>query len=234
MVTFARPRVRQVSFLLAAIMLACPPIASATRIDIDDPTLLGPVVHRQRIPHGHTFLDRAIAEVRVEDGIYSYIYAITSSPILPPTACCESRMLNYGISGHPLEDTWGAINSSDIYWGGTPGSPGLVGHTRAVASITSIDDGLLVVPTRGGPGGPFVVVYVQSTFRPSLDGRFSYTGQVVDDDGVLRTETYHRDGVLVPVPEPGSIVLFGLGLASLAAKRRMSRSRRVARPGSYD
>jgi hypothetical protein len=226
MVTIARPRFWLGLLLVTAMMLVCPPTARATRVDIDDPTLLGPVVRRQFIPHGNPFVDTAIAEVRYAAGIYSYVYAITASPDLPPTSCCEAFMLNYSITGHPLEETWGAINSSDVYW--RPAHPG---HTSEVGSITPIYDGFVVVPEGGlSSSGALFVVYMQSALRPALVGTFHYTGQVRDWDhgGVLRTQTYHRDGVLAPVPEPGSIVLFGLGLASLAAKRRTSRSRRLA------
>ena len=43
MVTNARPRVWPVLLLLTAIMLVHPPSARADRIDIDDPSILGPV-----------------------------------------------------------------------------------------------------------------------------------------------------------------------------------------------
>ena len=44
MVTIARPRFRSVLLLLTAIMLVHPLSALADRIDIDDPSVLGPVL----------------------------------------------------------------------------------------------------------------------------------------------------------------------------------------------
>ena len=43
MVTIDRPRVWSVLLLLTAIMLVHPPSARADRIDIDDPSVLGPL-----------------------------------------------------------------------------------------------------------------------------------------------------------------------------------------------
>ena len=223
MVTIGRPR-WLVLVHMTAVMLVCPPSARATRVDIDDPTLLGPVVRHQFLPVFNPFVDTNIAEVRFANGIYSYIYAITSSPDMPGTSCCEAGMVNYSITGHPLEETWGAINSSDVYWIG-PEHPG---HTAIVGNITPIYDGFVVIPEGGRAGsGSLFVMYMQSARRPALVGTWHYTGRVRDWDhgGVLRTETFHHEGVLAPVPEPGSIVLFGLGLAGLAARRRRSRSR---------
>ena len=48
--------------------------------------------------------------------------------------------------------------------------------------------------------------------------------------GVVRIDSFQTDDVLVATPEPGTIGLFGLGLAGLAAKLRASRHRRVDRP----
>ena len=47
MVTIARPRVWPILLFLTAIMLVHPPSARADRIDIDDPSVLGPVVLTQ-------------------------------------------------------------------------------------------------------------------------------------------------------------------------------------------
>jgi hypothetical protein len=99
--------------------------------------------------------------------------------------------------------------------------------TKRVESIDPIHDGFFVLPERGP--GAFAVVYVRSPLRPSSHGALIYTGQVRDWDhgGILRTESFQFGNVVVPTPEPGSIVLFGLGLASLTATRRASRRRRT-------
>ena len=78
MVTIDRPRVWPVLLLLTAIMLVHPPSARADRIDINDPTVLGPVVLRQMLDDANPF-ERKVAEVRYEGGIYSYIYAVGHS-----------------------------------------------------------------------------------------------------------------------------------------------------------
>jgi hypothetical protein len=120
-----------------------------------------------------------------------------------------------------------AIYTSSSVWGGF-GSP-----TNTVVSMTPLYDGYLVVPELVNQAGSVTVVYMQSALPPSRDGILTYTGRVKDqgqDPPVVITDSEQWDGMLVPIAEPGSIVLFGLGLASLAAKRRASRPRRVARP----
>ena len=108
MVTNARSRFWPVLLLLTAIMLAHPPSARADRIDITDPTVLGPVLLRDVI-HESSEFEREVAEVRYLGGIYSYIYAVSSTPYFPGTLCCEASMVSFAVTGHPLEDTWGAI-----------------------------------------------------------------------------------------------------------------------------
>ena len=84
MVTNARSRFWPVLLLLTAIMLVHPPSARADRIDIDDPTLLGPVLQSVDLnPQGFNDLERIISEVRYAAGIYSYIFAVQSSPYFP-------------------------------------------------------------------------------------------------------------------------------------------------------
>jgi hypothetical protein len=83
------------------------------------------------------------------------------------------------------------------------------------------------------------VVYMQSPRLPSLDGVLTYTArgciELTDEGGEcdlpenIVTASFQRDGFAVPTPEPGTIGLFGLGLAGLAAKLRARRHRRVAR-----
>ena len=226
MLTLPRSRDLSVLLLLTALMLAHPQGALAERVDINDPTVLGPVVRRDFILDANDY-ERIIAEVRYLDGLYSYIYAVRSDPYTPGTSCCEAYMLSYEVTGHPLEDRWGAINGSDVFWTAFPEHPGT---TKRVESIDPIHDGFFVLPERAGSGA-FAVVYVRSPQRPSSHGALIYTGQVRDHDqgGILRTESFQFDNVVVPTPEPGSIVLFGLGLASMAATRRASRRRRIRR-----
>ncbi len=228
MVTIDRPRVWSVLLLLTALMLVHPPSARADRIDINDPTVLGPVVIRQSLADANPF-ETTVAEVRYLGGIYSYIYAVSSTPYFPGTACCEASMVSFAVTGHPLEDTWGAIYSSDVFWNGNDFEDPF-GPTADVSSISPVFDGFLVVSQPGT--GQMAVVYMQSPLPPSGHGILTYTGRVrdFDHDGIVRIESSQTDNVLVPTPEPGTIGLLGLGLAGLAAKLRASRQRRVARP----
>ena len=62
---------------------------------------------------------------------------------------------------------------------------------------------------------------MQSPLPPSRHGILTYTGRVRDVDhdpeGIVRIESFQTDDVLVATPEPGTIGLFGLGLAGQAA-----------------
>ena len=69
MVTNARSPFRPVLLLLTAIMLVHPPSARAERIDINNPSVLGPVL--QSTDLGRIFLSSMITEVRYTAGIYS-------------------------------------------------------------------------------------------------------------------------------------------------------------------
>jgi PEP-CTERM motif len=222
MITIARLRVWPVLLPLAAILLVRPASARADRVDIDDPSLLGSVLMRASLGAGDPF-ERLITEVRYAAGLYSYVYAVATNPHFPMTFCCEGGIVSFAVTGHPLENTWGAINGSDEPWL-DPEAQG-AGRTSVVTSITPIHDGFLVVPERGT--GSYTVMYMQSSLPPSPHGRLTYTGRVrdYDDDpeGVLRIESFHRDGALVPTPEPGTAVLFGLGLVTLALNRRATR-----------
>ena len=115
-------------------------------------------------------------------------------------------------------------------WADVANNP-VSGPTNTVVSMTPVHNGFLVVP-EGNGSAVFTVVYMQSPRPPSDHGILTYTGRVIDHDhgGVVITDSFQRDGFAVPTPEPGTIGLFGLGLASLAAKLRASRHRRVARP----
>ncbi len=224
----ARSRFWPVLSLLTTMMLAHAPSARAARVDIDDPAVLGPVLQSMDLGDRGS-LQGLITEVRYAAGIYSYIYAIQTNPYFPATNCCEPTLLRFTVTGHPLEETWGAINSSSALWSDSANPSS--GPTNTVVSMTPVYDGFLVVP-EGNEAGSFTVVYMQSPLPPSPDGILTYTGRVRDHDhgGVVITESFQQDDMLAPVPEPSSIVLFGLGLASLAAKRRASRHGRVARP----
>ena len=228
MVTNARSRVWLVMLVLTAIMLVHPPSARADRIDIDDPSVLGSVLHSVDLGDRGS-LQGLITEVRYAAGIYSYIYAIQTSPYLPSTFCCEPTLLRFTVTGHSLEETWGAVNSSNGMWD-DEGNP-VSGPTNTVVSMTPVHNGFLVVP-EGNGAGSFTVVYMQSPLLPSQNGILTYTGRVIDHDhgGVVITESEQWNGAFVPTPEPGTIGLFGLGLATLAAKLRASHHRRVARP----
>jgi PEP-CTERM motif len=238
MVTIDRPRVWQVLLLLTTIILVHPPSARADRIDINDPTVLGPVLLRDFL-YANDPYERAVTEVRYLGGIYSYIYAVSSTPYFPSgfgKSEGEASMVSFAVTGHPLEDTWGAISSSDVFWSANDDLP--PGPTSSVASISPIFDGFLVVSQPGT--GRFAVVYMQSPLPPSSHGILTYTGRsycfsepfCFDENGdrVYEYDSLQRDGAFVPTPEPGTIGLFGLGLAGLAAKLRASRRRRVARP----
>ncbi len=98
----------------------------------------------------------------------------------------------------------------------------------------------VVVPERNSSSS-FTVVYMQSPRPPSDHGILTYTGRsycfsepfCFDENGVRLYEydSFQLDGFAVPTPEPGTIGLFGLGLAGLAAKLRARRHRRIARAG---
>jgi hypothetical protein len=233
MVMNACSRFRPVLLLLTAILLVHPPGARAARIDIDDPALLGPVQQSADLNRsGGIFgYEHLITQVRYAAGVYSYVYAIQTSPYFPSGFGLnegEATLVSFAVTGHPLGGTWGAIYTSGSVWGGT----------NTVVSMTPLHDGFLVVP-EGNGSGSFTVVYMQSPSRPSDHGILTYTGRGYcysepfcwGENGqvVWEYDSLQRDGAFVPTPEPGTIGLFGLGLAGLAAKLRASRSRRVDR-----
>ena len=100
--------------LPTAIMLVHPPSARADRIDIDDPSELGSLVFRENFGTD-VFNNSKIADVRYAAGIYSYIYAIQTSPHFPGSGD-DNELLSFAVRGHSLEETWGAIRHTDPTW----------------------------------------------------------------------------------------------------------------------
>ena len=232
MVTSTRARLWPVLPLLAAIALH-PTDARADRVDINDPALLGSVVQRVDLHSGGQG-DALINEVRHASGIYSYIYAIQTDPYFPCAfGLCEGEpdLVSFAVRGHPLRGTWGAIYNSNGYWDSD--SFPVSGQTNRVESITPIFDGFLVNPEDRG-AGTFSVVYRQSHLPPLELGRLTYLARnycfsdprCFDADGRRRYDydSYTIGGALVPTPEPASIVLFGLGLGALIARRRATKA----------
>jgi hypothetical protein len=207
--------------LCVAALLAVPAGAHAERVDITDPTLLGDVVFRADLGQSE-YEESQVNEVRFANGLYSYIYAIQSGRYFPD-GDTDPSLVSYSIAGHPLEDTWGAIRSSDEFWR----HEYAVNPTAAVSRIDRIHDGFIVIPT-GAFEGQFTVVYVQSPLHPVLRGILTYTAYnvEVDYDTGERTriyDSYSKPGFVVPTPEPGSVILFASGLAAIVMSRRRRR-----------
>ena len=220
MVSRTCSRYARLLFLVAALAPAA--AASAERVDITDPTVLGDVV--LSIDRGQSENeDSQVTEVRFANGVYSYIYAIQSGRYFPE-GDTDPRLVSYSMTGHPLEDTWGAIRSSDEFWRGDY----FPLATNAVDRIDRIHDGLLVIPLNPYEG-QFTVVYAQSTLPPRLKGVLAYTAYNIEVDFDTGQETriydtFRKSGFLVPTPEPGSLILFGTGLAAIVMNRRRRRA----------
>jgi hypothetical protein len=236
MVTIPRSCLRYVVPVVAAIVLACPTSARGERIDIHDPSLLGPVLVSQDL--NGRFFDRYLAhwmaEVRYAAGVYSYVYAIQTSPSFPEH---ENLLIDFrvGAPGHPLKTAirWGAIHGSDEAWP-HDGIPPRQTNEVAQMRVTPVDDPSTPVREDSyfyaapvfAPELTYTVVYVQSLRPPAFDGVLEYHAYGSRLDGSPVNGYSYRDDVLVPTPEPATIVLFGLGLATVAAQRRAN-SRRL-------
>ena len=95
-------------------------------------------------------LQGLITEVRYAAGICSVHLRYSDEPVHShTTACCEPTLLRFTVTGHSLEETWGAINSSNNMWADVGNNP-VSGPTNTVVSMTPVHNGFLVVPERNG------------------------------------------------------------------------------------
>ena len=93
------------------------------------------------------------------------------------------------------------------------------------SSAGSIDFGLDFVQDASGALNDFQAFVLPVAFQ----NQFSYTFSSVPRPGVIADGFYSIDNLsvtTVPVPEPASLTLFGLGLAGLAARRWRQRRNR--------
>jgi hypothetical protein len=217
------------ALLVLPLALACPGAARADRVDIADPTLLGDVV--RYIDLGEPEYESSlVSEVRFRRdaagvGVYSYVYAVQSGRYFPAGES-DPRLLSYGVTEFPSfspASRHGAILSTDTFWRGEF----VPNPTATIRDVTALDDGFLVIP---GPSfeGQFIVLYVESRNAPVARGLLTYTARNFEVDyetgeRIYVTDSFRRDGMLVPTPEPGSIVLFGSGLAALVIRHRRRR-----------
>jgi hypothetical protein len=110
--TIHRLYLRRILPALVAVMFACPTAARGDRVDIDDPASLGSVLQSIDLNGEANDFERLITEVRYVSGMYSYIFAVQSSPYFPAAfghSEGEAELVRFAVLGHALEGTWGAF-----------------------------------------------------------------------------------------------------------------------------
>jgi hypothetical protein len=205
-------------YLCALLVASAPLQALAERVDITDPAVLGDVLVSVDLnPEGVFDYERVISEVRYTGGVYSYVYAVQTSPYFPSGFGLyegEGGLVDFTVMGADLSGTWGAIYGP---------------NTNPVLDIAPIQHGFVVVPESRG-SIMFTMMYMQSTHGPSSTGTLLYNGRsycltepfCFDDAGSLHYEYGGLvfNGAYVPTPEPATLALLGLGVTGLAAKYR--------------